>query len=594
MTARALVALGFALLGLSPQTGQPVRPVPGGTGVITGTVTSTSTGTPIRSARVNLTGTSAGTRTALTDGRGRFSFTALPPGRVLIAVAHDNFLTTNYGQKKPGRPGTPVDLADAQRIDVNVRMGRGSVITGTAFDEYGDPLVRIRVRALRYLVNQNGVRRLRVVNEVRTDDRGIYRFFNLEPGDYLVAATPVSPDTIEPGPGMADATATELALTADVDVSLAPFRPVGSSDDGSPGAADDGYAPTYYPASITAARALSISVDGTAEHAGVDIRVLPVRTGSIRGTVVGMPGPSVSVQVLLHSTDAAEEATTLTAGVGEDGAFTLIDVAPGAYMVYAQTMPLVSSDAGSAIQAVRMASFDRLHGRVAVTVDGPDTPPVAIALRPGRSISGRVVLDLAQPPSAAAASAGTTISITPAPQPAGLPAFNTSPQVHVGADGLFTLPGIRPGRYFLRASGPGTVRSVMWSGTDTLDFPLEVTSELDISGVVIRLTDRPSEVSGSVTDAAGKPNNDCTVLAVSTDSRFWSPGSRRVMMAQPEADGRYSFRGLPAGEYRLAVLSDFDPVSRFDVSFLRQLAGMSVTVTVTEGGKHLQSMRLAR
>ena len=45
-------------------------------------------------------------------------------------------------------------------------MNRGSAITGTILDEAGEPLVRGRVQALQYFVNQNGVRRLRVVNQV--------------------------------------------------------------------------------------------------------------------------------------------------------------------------------------------------------------------------------------------------------------------------------------------------------------------------------------------------------------------------------------------------------------------------------------------
>jgi hypothetical protein len=335
-----------------------------------------------------------------------------------------------------------------------------------------------------------------------------------------------------------------------------------------------------------------LTVDGVTERAGVDINVLPTRPGTIRGTIIGSPSPGTPVQVLLHNTDPAEEPTSLTARAGPDGSFALGPVPPGQYTVFAQTLPSETDGRPVVVPLVRSASFDRRHGRTSLTVEGGDPDPIAIVLRPGRSISGRVVLDL--PPAARATGqrAPITISIVPAPQPAGWPAFNTSPQAQVDSDGMFTLPGIRPGRYFLRAAGPGLVKSVMWNGTDTLDVPLEVTADDDVGDVVITLTDRSSSLAGLVSDRAGDPVYDCTVIVVSTDARFWFPGSRRVAITEPSPDGRYAFSGLPAGEYRVAAVAGFDPARRFDPLFLQQLAATSVTITITDNGRHTQALRL--
>src|SRR5688572_27942418 len=68
------------------------------------------------------------------------------------------------------------------------------------------------------------------------------------------------------------------------------------------------------------------------------------------------------------------------------------------------------------VQDVRGASFSRLDGRTPFTIEGPDTPPIAITLRPGRSTSGRIALDLSRAPTGEAGRAGTTISIVPSPQ----------------------------------------------------------------------------------------------------------------------------------------------------------------------------------
>jgi protocatechuate 3,4-dioxygenase beta subunit/sarcosine oxidase gamma subunit len=508
---------------------------------------------------------------AESDAAGRFSFVALPPGRFVIEATRDGFLPASYGQKKPGKAGTPIELAGSERLEVTLPMTRGSAITGTVVDDAGDPLVRADVRLLSMVTNQNGVRRMRVVARVRTDDRGVYRFFQLAPDTYLVSATPVDEDI-------------------DVDTDAAAERVVNAT----------GFAPTYYPMSTTAAHAATVTVDGLNESAGVDIRVSPVRTVTIRGTVAGLPAVGVPVQVLLHTTEPGEEPTSLTATVNPNGEFTLPNVAPGQYTVYAQTLPGAPSDRAvvfdgsmqTTIPAARVAAFDRWHGRTAITVDGQNTTPVIVLLRPGRSISGRVVRDLAKPPTGPAARAVTRISITPSPVPAGLPAFNTSPQVDVDADGAFVLPGIRPGRYFLRASGPGTVRSVMWNGVETLDFPLEVTADSDVVDVVMTLTDKLSELSGMVTDAAGRPVYEATVLAVAADSRYWTLGTRRIVTAQPAADGRYAFRGLPPGEYRLAVVTEFEVENRLDPAYLQQISPVSTSVTLTEGGSVRQDLRL--
>jgi hypothetical protein len=304
------------------------------------------------------------------------------------------------------------------------------------------------------------------------------------------------------------------------------------------------------------------------------------------------------VQILLHALDPRTEPTSNTINAGPGGEFTLRGVAPGEYAIYAQTLPssraetAPASPAGAALPRARISAFERLHGRTVINVDGPNPPPVVVALRPGRSISGRVVQDFLRPPAAGAGRPATTISITSSPLPAGLPAFNTSPQVQVGADGTFTLPGIRPGRYFLRASGPGVVRSVMWNGVDTLDFPLEVTADADVVDVEITLTDRVSEVSGAITDANGKLPHDATIVAASTDPRHWTLGTRRVVTAQPGPDGRYTIRGLPPGDYRVAAVTDFDLEQRLNPAFLQQIGASGAAVTVVLGGRTTADVRL--
>ena len=181
-----------------PQQGQPPRdpnapgaPVVVGKGSISGTVVVAGSGQPARRARVGLSGGSdvGGGRSTTTDEMGRFAFNALPEGRFNLSASKAGHINGTYGQRQPGRPGTPIQLADGQRLQVQVQITRGGVITGTVLDENAEALPGTPVRALRYVM-QSGQRTLQSAGSSQTDDRGVYRIYGLQPGEYLVFATP--------------------------------------------------------------------------------------------------------------------------------------------------------------------------------------------------------------------------------------------------------------------------------------------------------------------------------------------------------------------------------------------------------------------
>ena len=144
----------------------------------------------------------------------------------------------------------------------------------------------------------------------------------------------------------------------------------------------------------------------------------------------------------------------------------------------------------------------------------------------------------------------------------------------------------------LRVPGGGQLKSSIVSGQDTLDFPLEFTAEHDVADAILTLTDKTSEIKGTITDNLGKPVADYSIIAAAQDSRFWLPGSRRIAITRPATDGRFVFRTLPPGNYLLAAVTDLEPGTQYDPEFLRALAGSAVPVTVTEGGTVSQDLRV--
>ena len=107
------------------------------------------------------------------------------------------------------------------------------------------------------------------------------------------------------------------------------------------------------------------------------------------------------------------------------------------------------------------------------------------------------------------------------------------------------------------------------------------------------VTDRPTEVSGQLTDASGHPTSEYSMLAFATDRSLWTSAPRRVSGAvRLSSDGRYRITGLPAGDYYLAAIVDFDPVQLGDPSFLESLIASSAKFTLSEGERKVQDLRL--
>jgi 5-hydroxyisourate hydrolase-like protein (transthyretin family) len=356
-----------------------------------------------------------------------------------------------------------------------------------------------------------------------------------------------------------------------------------------------GYLPTYFPGTAVPASASVITVDAGEEHGGTDIRVQLIEASLIQGTVMNPASQTTAVQVSLQNEDPSAESQGMTSTrANNDGRFTFPTVAPGKYTLLAQTVPAPQQMLGRGSGPVpqpRLSDEEKLWGRAQVTVEGQSTINVSLTLQPGRSISGMVMFDTVSQPNLAQKQ--ITVNVNPAPSAQMMPMFSGPPQAPVGADGRFTLAGVIPGKYVLRASAFFT-KSAMVGGEDLLDFPLDFTGEHDVSDVVITVTDRPTELSGVLTDASGKPATDYTVLLASRDSRYWTPGSRRIVTSRAGPDGRYTFRSMPPGDYLLAALTDLEPGSQYDPEVLKSLVGASMNVKVNEGAKQTQDIRLAK
>ena len=567
----ALVAvLGWA--GVSAQ--QPPRDTPAGgqtqapapTGRITGRVVDAVTGRPMKMATVRLT-SEAGGRAGQTDEAGVFDFTNLPAARYNVRVTKAGYVSLAYGQRRPLQPGTPLQLAAGQQIKgIEFRMPRGSVVSGTVSDELGNPMPGIMVRLMRFQYAQ-GVRELVPAGGGQTDDRGIYRIWGLDPGEYYVSA--VSPNfngggPIPPMPGGRGG----------------PFGRGGPPPDVRPSQEIDvGYAPTYYPGVPSVFEATAVTLGLGTELVEINFNVLLVRTAEVSGRVLNTDGTPVTAGNVSLMVDGSAggrpgPGTNFGGRIRWDGVFSIFNVPPGRYTLRAR---------GTDDTAPQ-------YGATPITVAGDNLTDVPVVVSPGATMTGVVSFQGTQ--------AGTPPDSTQVRVIAQAtdPSFGATVNARVDKDGRFTLSGIPLGSIWIRAQSPRgwSLKSVVVDGREAVDTPLDVRGGQKLAGASLVFTDRQTELNGTVTDNSGRPLTDYTVLAFPTDSAFWRPQARQIMTARPDQNGKFQIRGLPAGNYYLAVIDPLQQGEWFDPAFLEQQTADATRLSLTEGATRTQDLRLNR
>lgn len=574
-----------------------------GTASISGVVlTADPPGAPVRLARVTLNSVDRGgpAETVTTDANGRFSFTGLPAGRYALQGTKRAWLDANYGESRLGRPGTPVALRDGERLTgLTIRLTRGAVITGTIRDASGEPQPGVPVRVMRF-ITRDGARSLdRPIstnpNDPVTEDDGVYRAYGLPPGDYLVVAAlriggsrglggeeirQIGPNEVERA----------LAPNARPGVSPEPSGPTSRTLEGTVT-----NAPVYFPGTTDMSAAQTITLAAGEERSGVDIAFVMLPTARVFGSMTLSPALAAQTGGDLKVDRRAECRMTpegfedlltdpisaAVATIGQNLKFLYPGVPPGRY-----TIVCAAGSPGGAGGPMLLG-----WAETSVVVNGQDQD-IAMTFGPAGAMGGRVVFEGATPPKDP--SAAVQIAAKGYGKARLLRAdFDTRPV----ADGTFSFNAIVPGRWLVTArlppTSPWVLKSVTYGGRD-LDSLIDIAAGDTPAELVLTFTDRPSELTGGLQDAAGRPASEYFVVAFPAERAAWTPASRRIQSTRPASDGVFSIKGLPAGAYYLAALTDVEPGEWLSPAFLDQIAAGAVRVQIADGVKTSQSLRIAR
>jgi hypothetical protein len=388
-----------------------------------------------------------------------------------------------------------------------------------------------------------------------------------------------------------------------------PPPPPFSSGDDAPSA---GYAQVYFPGTTSAGAAATVALEAGEEHSAVDIQLQLVPLSTIAGVVTGADASVLgTVTVQLVDPQALPATPSRTTRPGSDGRFSFAGVAPGQYSIIARSGSTVFFNVDSSGGQIRMMFASR-SGGPAGNVGGPgatrsatptlwavadatvDRAPASVRLdlQPGMTLSGRVAFDgVGQPPSDL-----TQIRVVLSPATADGAANGGAAMGQVDADGRFRVADVVPGVYRLTAIAARGWRPIaaQIGGRDVLDFPLEVKPGEDVADATLTFTDRTTELNGALQDPTGRPTAEYTIVLFPKDPRYWLPQSRRIQGVRPATDGRYRFQNIPGGDYLLIAVTDVEPGQWFDASFLRELAGPALSISIRDGDHKIQDLRVAR
>lgn len=572
------VLLAFVCLTAQVRDVAKSVPPPSGKGRISGSIKD-ERGEPVRRAIVRVSGDMRLDRMTMADEQGHFSFGDLPSGRFTVTASKAGYPQVSYGAKRPQRPGSGIFLQEGEQAsDVALVLARGAVLTGTVYDESGAPLAGVPVMAWEVRTALNGERTLDYGSAepvtVMSDDQGQYRVFGLSPGVFTIGTS-----WYYIGNPFEVRSPTAAELRAAFSSANQPSRPATPTPTPTPNPAGYNYVQVFTPGVVDPLSAETFTLKPGEVRTGVDLRMQFQPTSRIEGTIIDPRGLPIGVRLSLTRKSPVKALNTSQVRPSQtDGRFSIAGLGPGLYAVSAITP-------ASGQSPLMWASSD-------VSLAGGDVVQVTLTLQAAGVLNGRVLFEGTElvPPADLTRVSVSLLDVGP------VQSFASGT---VDATGSVTVQGVVPGRFMVRASVPGgmppagpawTVRSVTVGGRDVTDRGFDISSG-GASDVAIAFTSAVSELSGTLMTPAGDTETDYFVIVMPADREYWLPNSRRIASTRPDGKGRYVFRGLPGGDYRIAVTTDLVPRDLQEVSTLEQLSAQSLPVTIATGERKVLNVR---
>jgi hypothetical protein len=313
----------------------------------------------------------------------------------------------------------------------------------------------------------------------------------------------------------------------------------------------------------------------------VQLALMPSRLFRISGTVIDSDGrPSAGAQLSLVTRTGSVTFSRPVGNAADDGTFSASAIPPGDHTLEARSRARADATAGE-------------FASVPISVSG-EIGNLRIVTGKGTTISGRVIFEGT---STRASDFGPPRVQTQQTDPSrqGFPFATGDTQARGVLDdaGHFELGG-QSGRVFLNVTaGPmWLLKSVTIEGEDVTDTPLDLGGKPSLTGVVIRMTDTRTQLSGQVSDARGQVLKDYVVVVLPAEQKEPLVAARWIRTVRPDSNGRYVAIGLRPGRYVAVAFEALEQGRQFAPEFQEQLRRAAREISLKEGESATLDLKL--
>ncbi len=543
----------------------------------------------LQSARGTVRGGQTGL-TAVSDQAGQFTIKNVPAGIQNVSAELEGYFGAVFGNGN-FRPvaSTAIIVKADQTSQVHLTLVPGANVGGRVLDPSGKPLSDSAVLLLRPSY-RDGIFTVQPANYKTTDDRGEYRFYHLPPGEYYLAVNPRANASAVPG-----------------NSGGAALREV--------------FVSTFYPNAIERPDALPLTLRSGDDVTHIDIQTRTATAVRISGRVTStFPAvvrrgqanqPTASVVLIPRDTKVPVDINgNVSANVREDGGFEIPNVTPGTYDLVVH-LPIEARKGwgGSSPPATAVAPW--AFGRTTVEVRDRNLDSVAIVVRSGNDLNGRLIID-GKP-----AAAKIRISVRSDDETANISDRLTADvlaqisqfQAPIGEDGTFTIPLLPEGRYrfqvelagFEPAPNRGARRGqaeplatntlpalpltayladILQGSVSVYDNGIVIGSET-VNPVDVVVNTVGGSLEGTILDPGQRPASDALVVLVPPDHRRQNGALYKT--ARSDAQGHFIMSNLAPGPYTLFAWTSIPPGGYQNAEFMSRYAGRGASVIIETG-----------